>query len=308
MIKALPLLAVVIAAGSLGCKKDAEPAPASSAQPAKSSSPNAAAASAAPAADADPLVGKPAPDFTVTTYDGKSLHLAALKGKPVVVYFYPKDETPGCTKEACSFKDAWEALAKTNVVLVGVSLDNEESHKKFVEHWKLPFNLVSNPKGDLAKLFGVPMQEHQGQSYISRQTIVIGADGNVKKVYRKVNVEEHTKQILSDLLLVSLRVLVDGVALPEAEARAFWGRFSAYLDAHKGNLAGFAQAEGFASVHPETHGGEPVLVVSRTAPQRTYANAPRRPDPPLNETGGSSAPQHGGRRGGQPQKSRGKRS
>jgi hypothetical protein len=73
-----------------------------------------------------------------------------------------------------------------------------------------------------------------------------------------------------------LKVLVDGAPLPEAEARGFWGRFSAYLDAHKGDLAGFAKSEGFASVHPETHDGLPVLVVSRTAPQRPYKNAPRR--------------------------------
>jgi len=210
MKKALALLAVLVAASAFGCKKDEPAAAAASsatAPPAKSATAAAsataapsAAASAAASAEPDPLViGKPAPDFTVTTHDGKSLHLAALKGKPVVVYFYPKDETPGCTKEACSFRDAWEALAKTGVVLVGVSLDSEESHKKFVEHWKLPFQLVSDPKGELAKKFGVAMIEHKGESFTARQTIVIGADGNVKKVYRKVNVEEHTQQVLADL-------------------------------------------------------------------------------------------------------------
>ena len=155
----------------------------------------------APAADAtagdtsDPLVGKPAPDFTAKTHDGKTLHLAALKGKPVVVYFYPADETPGCTKEACSFRDAWKELSATGAVMIGISTDNEASHKKFADHWKLPFNLVSDPKGEIAGKYGVPVQE----KYIGRQTFVIGADGKVKKVYRKVNVGEHAAQVTADL-------------------------------------------------------------------------------------------------------------
>ena len=143
----------------------------------------------------DPLVGKPAPDFTAKTHDGKMLHLAALKGKPVVVYFYPADETPGCTKEACSFRDAWKELSATGAVMIGISTDNEESHKKFADHWKLPFKLVSDPKGEIAAKFGVPVQD----KYIARQTFVIGADGNVKKVYRKVSVAEHASQVTADL-------------------------------------------------------------------------------------------------------------
>ena len=142
----------------------------------------------------DPLVGKPAPDFTAPAQDGTSVHIAALKGKPVVVYFYPKDETPGCTKEACSFRDAWAALSKTGAVLVGVSADTLASHKQFVEHWKLPFLLASDPDGAIGKLYGVPFQ-----SYHQRQTIVIGADGNVKKVYRTVDVSTHAQQIMDDL-------------------------------------------------------------------------------------------------------------
>jgi peroxiredoxin Q/BCP len=152
------------------------------------------AATAAPTAEVDPLVGKPAPDFTATAQDGTSVHLAALKGKPVVVYFYPKDETPGCTKEACSFRDAWDALSKTGAVLVGVSADTLESHKQFVLHWKLPFLLASDPDGAIGKLFGVPFA-----GYHQRQTIEIGPDGNVRKVYRKVDVSQHAQQILDDL-------------------------------------------------------------------------------------------------------------
>jgi peroxiredoxin Q/BCP len=148
----------------------------------------------ASAAAVDPLIGKPAPDFTAAAQDGTSVHLAALKGKPVVVYFYPKDETPGCTKEACSFRDSWEALSKTGAVLVGVSADTLESHKQFALHWKLPFLLATDPDGAIGKLFGVPFEGHH-----KRQTIVIGADGNVRKVYRTVDVSQHAQQILDDL-------------------------------------------------------------------------------------------------------------
>src|SRR5215471_14936554 len=107
----------------------------------------------------DVTVGKAPPDFSATAHDGTRLHLAELNGKPVVVYFYPKDETPGCTKEACAFRDAWDGLAKKGVVLIGVSTDDAASHKAFAEHHKLPFHLVSDPNGDLAKAFGVPMNQ-----------------------------------------------------------------------------------------------------------------------------------------------------
>jgi peroxiredoxin Q/BCP len=165
------------------------PAPAAASAPA---TPSAAASATAP--DADPLVGQPAPDFTATAQDGTAVRLAALKGKPVVLYFYPKDETAGCTKEACSFRDAWEAIAKTGAVLVGVSADDSASHKAFIAHWKLPFLLTSDPDGSIGKRFGVPFT-----SYHARQTFVIGADGKVRKVYRKVDVSTHAQQILDDL-------------------------------------------------------------------------------------------------------------
>ena len=177
------------------------PSPAVSAAAAPASAASAASPAPTPTADptagdaTDPLVGKPAPDFTAKTHDGKTLHLAALKGKSVVVYFYPADETPGCTKEACSFRDAWKELSATGAIMIGISTDSEASHKKFADHWKLPFHLVSDPKGEIAAKFGVPVQD----KYIGRQTFVIGADGNVKKVYRKVNVAEHAAQVTADL-------------------------------------------------------------------------------------------------------------
>lgn len=143
--------------------------------------------------------GKATPAFSVTASDGTKIDSAALKGKPIVLYFYPKDETPGCTTEACSFRDAWDKLAKSGVIMVGVSTDTDESHKAFTAHHKLPFHLVSDPEGKLAKLFGVTVDARAEGSYMSRQTIVIGADGNVKKIYRKVDVTTHAAEIGADL-------------------------------------------------------------------------------------------------------------
>lgn len=155
------------------------------------------AASAAPpsANPAEITVGQPPPDFTVRDQDGKEIHLAALKGKQVVVYFYPKDETSGCTKEALAFRDGFTELTKKGVVLIGVSADSDESHRAFIQNHQLPFELVSDPKGELAGKFGVPFR----LGYAARQTFVIGADGNVKKFYRSVDVSAHAKEISDDL-------------------------------------------------------------------------------------------------------------
>ncbi len=164
-------------------------------------SPDPAAASAsapasapAPASD-EVAVGRPPPDFTAKAHDGADIKLSALKGKPVVVYFYPRDETPGCTKQACSFRDTWRELAKTNVVLVGVSTDTVESHKAFAKHYDLPFHLVSDESGAIATSFGVPNKN----GFLARQTIVVGADGNVKRIYRQVDVTTHANDVLADL-------------------------------------------------------------------------------------------------------------
>jgi peroxiredoxin Q/BCP len=140
------------------------------------------------------MVGKQAPDFTSTAQDGTAFHLAAMKGKPVVLYFYPKDETPGCTKEACSFRDSFKPIATTGAVLVGISADSIESHKAFAAHHGLPFLLLSDPDGAIGKAYGVPFTlVHK------RQTFVIGADGVVRKVYRSVDVTTHADQVLDDL-------------------------------------------------------------------------------------------------------------
>jgi peroxiredoxin Q/BCP len=195
------LAAIIISACAETSSTGASPPTTVTAVPAAEPRPVASAPAVAPAAASatavvtpDDLVGKPAPDFTGKAQDGSSVHLAALKGKRVVVYFYPKDETPGCTKEACSFRDAWQDIAKTGAVLIGISADSAESHKDFVAHYKLPFLLLSDPDGKIGGSYGVPFEGHH-----QRQTFVIGTDGNVAKAYRKVDVTVHASQILDDL-------------------------------------------------------------------------------------------------------------
>jgi thioredoxin-dependent peroxiredoxin len=176
------LLYVFVTAAVVGCSKEASP-------PSKSST------TAASTSAGEVTEGKPAPQVKGKAHDGTEIDLAALKGKPVVLYFYPKDETPGCTKEACAFRDAWSDLAKTNVVLVGISTDSLDSHKQFAEHHKLPFHLISDADGSIAKAYGVP----NNAGFLGRQTFVIGADGNVKKIYRSVDVSKHASEVLADV-------------------------------------------------------------------------------------------------------------
>ncbi|WP_394832744.1 peroxiredoxin [Pendulispora rubella] len=201
---------VALSTALLACQKDSTPPESSSkattsaatadpaaAAPAAAPTPtvaNPAAATAEPTAAGELEVGKPAPELKAKAHDGSAIQLSALKGKSVVVYFYPKDETPGCTKEACSFRDAWNQLGK-KAVMIGVSADDDASHKKFAEHHKLPFLLVSDPDGAIAKSFNVPFVG----GLTKRQTVVIGPDGNVKKIYRTVDVTKHAAEIQGDI-------------------------------------------------------------------------------------------------------------
>lgn len=190
-----PLLACGLVVVALGCSRDSTPPP-PTATTGGSSAVGAAPAPAATAKAAGALeVGKPAPDFTTTAHDGATISPSALKGRPIVLYFYPRDETPGCTKQACAFRDAWKDFEPTKVVLVGVSTDTNESHKKFAERRSLPFHLVSDPEGAIADAYGVP----NNGGFFARQTIVIGADGNVKKIYRSVDVSRHAAEVLADV-------------------------------------------------------------------------------------------------------------
>ncbi len=172
----------VLASILLGCSRGSAP-------PAPGTTTSAAAAAG------ELAVGKPPPDFTATAHDGTAIKLSALKGKPVVLYFYPRDETPGCTKEACAFRDAWRDLEKKGVVLVGLSTDSLDSHRAFAAHHKLPFHLVSDEGGAIANSFGVPNR----LGFLGRQTFVVGADGNVKAIHRDVDVTTHAAQIVADL-------------------------------------------------------------------------------------------------------------
>jgi thioredoxin-dependent peroxiredoxin len=147
--------------------------------------------------------GKAAPAFTLTDADGKTVSLKDFAGKNVILYFYPKDDTPGCTKEACGFRDDWAALKKANAVVLGVSADSEASHQKFRGKYKLPFPLLSDPKRAVMEKYGAygeKMMYGKKTIGVIRSTVWIGPDGKVRKHWRKVaNAEAHPAQVLAAL-------------------------------------------------------------------------------------------------------------
>ena len=144
-------------------------------------------------------VGKKVPDFSLPNETGKMVSLKNLRGKQVVLYFYPKDDTPGCTKEACGFRDSITPILKTGSVVLGVSLDGQESHRKFVAKHDLPFSLLSDEDATVSKTYGVYTQKNMyGKKYwgIERSTFVIGPDGIMKAIFRKVKVDGHVNEVL----------------------------------------------------------------------------------------------------------------
>jgi peroxiredoxin Q/BCP len=146
--------------------------------------------------------GDKAPDFTLQADDGREVSLKDYQGKKVVLYFYPKDDTPGCTREASEFRDNIKQLENENAVIVGVSKDSVESHKKFKEKYELPFTLLSDPEAKVLRLYEVWKKKNlYGREIMSteRTTFLIDEKGIVKKVYPKVNVEGHAKACLMDL-------------------------------------------------------------------------------------------------------------
>ena len=147
--------------------------------------------------------GKKAPDFTLADQEGKSVTLSQFKGKDVSVYFYPKDDTPGCTKEACGFRDFWKDLQKAGVVVLGISPDDGESHRDFIQKYKLPFTLLSDPDRKLMKewgAYGEKMMYGKKTVGIIRSSVWIGPDGVVKKHWRKVaDAAKHPEQVLEAL-------------------------------------------------------------------------------------------------------------
>jgi len=147
--------------------------------------------------------GKKAPDFTLADQDGTSVTLSQFKGKDVIVYFYPKDDTPGCTKEACGFRDYWKDLQKAGVVVLGISPDDGESHRDFIQKYKLPFTLLSDPDRAMMKewgAYGKKMMYGKETVGIIRSSVWIGPDGTVKKHWRKVaDASKHPDQVLETL-------------------------------------------------------------------------------------------------------------
>lgn len=143
-------------------------------------------------------VGDTAPNFTVKDTIGKTVTLSEYAGKPVVMYFYPKDDTPGCTKEACSFRDNYEQYLSQGITVFGVSLDDEASHQQFTEKFNLPFPLLADVDGAIAKAYDVIM-ERNGTLYAQRVTYVIGGDGKIEKVYTSIQTETHASDILAEM-------------------------------------------------------------------------------------------------------------
>ena len=150
------------------------------------------------------LEGQKAPAFNLAGSDGKKHSLSEYQGKKVVLYFYPKDDTPGCTKEACGFRDSIDSVGKANAVVLGVSRDGIESHNQFISKFNLPFTLLSDPQAEVMKSYGAwgERKNAEGKTVEGpiRSTVVIGADGKVERHWIPVqNAEEHPKEVLQFL-------------------------------------------------------------------------------------------------------------
>ncbi|MBA2461934.1 MAG: thioredoxin-dependent thiol peroxidase [Actinobacteria bacterium] len=146
--------------------------------------------------------GQPAPEFELRSDDGGTVSLSALRGKPVVLYFYPKDDTPGCTAQACAIRDAWGDFERAGALVLGVSPDDEASHVKFKEKYGLPFTLLADPEHSTAEAYGVWVEKNMaGRTYmgVERSTFVIDADGTVAKVMRNVKPDTHAHDVLAVL-------------------------------------------------------------------------------------------------------------
>jgi peroxiredoxin Q/BCP len=174
ILGALPLFA-------LGCSKRAEPTAA------------ATASSSAQAVEAPLAVGDPAPDVDFAMQDGRTVKLSSLRGQVVAVYFYPKDQTHGCTIEAQGIRDRWEDLRKAGVTVIGISTQDAASHKAFIDKERLPFNLAVDTSGAIARAFHVPLT----LGLASRQSFLIGKDGKISKIWLKVTPASHAAELLA---------------------------------------------------------------------------------------------------------------
>jgi peroxiredoxin Q/BCP len=147
-------------------------------------------------------VGDKAPDFNLPSSTGEKISLKSLKGKPVILFFYPRDNTPGCTKEACGFRDALPRFKKISAAVLGVSNDSLESHKKFIDKFGLTFPLLSDEDHAVSETYGVYKEKNlYGKIYwgIERSTFVIDPEGKLKGIFRKVKVDHHIEEVLDSL-------------------------------------------------------------------------------------------------------------
>jgi peroxiredoxin Q/BCP len=146
-----------------------------------------------------PKEGSLAPPIKTTNADGQKVSLKDYRGQKVVLYFYPKDDTPGCTKEACAFRDAFSQFKKRGIEILGVSPDSEASHKKFTTKYKLPFTLLADPDHAIADAYGTyGEKKFMGRTYMGfkRTTFLIDEKGKIKKIFEKVKPEEHAREVL----------------------------------------------------------------------------------------------------------------
>lgn len=146
-----------------------------------------------------PKEGMLAPAFSTTDAEGRTVNLKDFRGQKLVLYFYPKDDTPGCTKEACSFRDAFAEFKKRGIKVLGVSPDKETSHKKFAEKYSLPFTLLTDPEHSIAEAYGTyGEKKFMGRRYmgIHRTTFLIDEKGKIKKIFMKVKPENHADEVL----------------------------------------------------------------------------------------------------------------
>ncbi len=147
-------------------------------------------------------VGDPAPDFSLPDSTGKLTHLHEFRGQWVVLYFYPRDNTPGCTKEACGFRDAYLDYQSSEVVVLGISADDAKSHQKFIQKYELPFPLLCDIGGEVARNYAsYGLKKFMGKEFegVYRHSFLIDPEGNLARIYHKVKPETHARELLQDL-------------------------------------------------------------------------------------------------------------
>lgn len=154
------------------------------------------AVGAAQAATLEP--GQAAPTFTLPDQDGKTRRLADWRGQWLVLYFYPKNDTPGCTTEACNFRDDWLLLQELGAAVVGVSVDTSASHAAFAQKYKLPFPLLADAKGEVASSYGA-LSDWWVYKFAKRQTFIVDPQGRIARIYRSVDSDKHSAEIVADL-------------------------------------------------------------------------------------------------------------